>query len=209
MFKNLSKKHVIAVVILGVLFIAVSYLSHRWSEELTAVMGRYPVGGAFLYVSAAFVSTVVAPVSMVPLIPLASLLWGPLLAAILSTLGWFLGAVVAFLLSRWFRGWFLGKFDYSSFSFLDNLFPGIRPFWRVALLRIIVPVDILSYGLGLFSSVSFSNYASGTLLGIIPFAFVFSYGATIPVKYQILGLVTTLVVLLSLWRKGTTTNMEV
>ncbi|TAK83545.1 MAG: hypothetical protein EPO20_18040 [Betaproteobacteria bacterium] len=39
----------------------------------------------------------------------------------------------------------------------------------------ILPVDIVSFALGLLKELRFSTYAIGSLIGILPFAFVWSY----------------------------------
>jgi uncharacterized membrane protein YdjX (TVP38/TMEM64 family) len=48
-------------------------------------------------------------------------------------------------------------------------------FLLIVLLRMVLPVDILSYALGMFSTVSFPVYALATMLGIVWFSFAFAY----------------------------------
>ena len=48
-------------------------------------------------------------------------------------------------------------------------------FWTMVFLRMILPVDILSYALGIFSNVKFGPYVASTLLGKIPLIFLLSY----------------------------------
>ena len=43
------------------------------------------------------------------------------------------------------------------------------------LLRILIPVDILSYALGLISAMPLSHYILATAIGITPFSFIWSY----------------------------------
>jgi len=38
------------------------------------------------------------------------------------------------------------------------------------LLRMVLPVDILSYALGLFSNISFIRYMLATIIGVTPFS---------------------------------------
>ena len=57
------------------------------------------------------------------------------------------------------------------------------------MLRAIIPVDILSYALGLFSKVDFKTYALATMIGIIPFTVILSYLGTVPLWYQVSGIV--------------------
>jgi len=58
-------------------------------------------------------------------------------------------------------------------------------FWSVVLLRMALPVDVLSYGIGLFSKMSFSTYFWATLIGVVPFSFIYAYVGSLPVWYQV------------------------
>jgi len=48
-------------------------------------------------------------------------------------------------------------------------------FWWIVLLRAIIPVDALSYAIGLFSRVSLWKYSLATFIGMVPMAFIISY----------------------------------
>ena len=48
-------------------------------------------------------------------------------------------------------------------------------FWGLVLLRMVMPVDLLSYAVGILSRISLKKYMLATVLGIAPFAFVFAY----------------------------------
>jgi uncharacterized membrane protein YdjX (TVP38/TMEM64 family) len=48
-----------------------------------------------------------------------------------------------------------------------------------------VPVDVLSYAIGLFTTVSWRVYTAATLIGIMPFAFIFSYTSAAPLYFRI------------------------
>ena len=61
-------------------------------------------------------------------------------------------------------------------------------FWTVVFLRMTVPVDILSYALGLFSTISARSFFVATIIGVTPFAFMFAYVGTLPPYTQILAL---------------------
>ena len=62
----------------------------------------------------------------------------------------------------------------------------------------IIPADILSYALGLFSSVGLIPYTIGTIVGVSYFSFVFAYLGVAAfesniVTFAIVGLVSVLV----------------
>jgi copper chaperone CopZ len=53
--------------------------------------------------------------------------------------------------------------------------PGDIGFGGIVVLRMIFPVDIVSFALGLLKELRFSSYAIASLIGILPFAFAWSY----------------------------------
>ena len=51
-------------------------------------------------------------------------------------------------------------------------------FVTIVMLRLVLPVDVLSYALGLFTFVSYSVYIRATLLGVLWFPFALAYMGT-------------------------------
>jgi uncharacterized membrane protein YdjX (TVP38/TMEM64 family) len=142
--------------------------------------------GMVVYVLLKIVATVFAPITVLPLIVLATGLWGVWVAALLTVIGWTLGSVIAFGLARQFGVPIVKRFisldEIYEFQERVNIGNG---FWSVIFLRMIVPVDVLSYALGLFSKIGFWTYALATVIGVIPFAFAFSYLGEVHYVYQI------------------------
>lgn len=131
--------------------------------------------GALIYVLAGAASVVLLPFSSLPLLPLATRVWGVWGAAALSALGWWLGALIAFWVARAARP-SLERF--VSLAALDRIERAIPPdigFAGIVLLRVLLPVDGASFALGLLRDLSFKTYALASLLGLLPFAFVWSY----------------------------------
>jgi uncharacterized membrane protein YdjX (TVP38/TMEM64 family) len=54
-------------------------------------------------------------------------------------------------------------------------------------LRLVLPMDVISYVLGLFADISWSKYAGATALGLTPSAFVLAYLGKLPSAYDIIG----------------------
>jgi uncharacterized membrane protein YdjX (TVP38/TMEM64 family) len=77
-------------------------------------------------------------------------------------------------------------------------------FWTVVMLRLLMPVDILSYALGLFSAISFQRYMLATVIGITPFAFIFAYTGEALISEQYVGAIILalagIALLFLLWR---------
>lgn len=179
-------RDVAGLLALGMFFLAAAHVSVQYEAELKAFVQGFGFWGPVAYVCIAFVATVVAPISSTPLIPVAATLWGPFLTAILSVTGWTLGAIVAFLIAR--RLGFQWVKRFATFKTLQQYgaaIPERNLFVTVLALRIVLPVDLLSYAIGLFSTMRLSSYSLATAVGTLPFAFVFSYATQMPLWLQV------------------------
>jgi len=197
----MPRKEILGVGVLLMFFIGGAVFSQRFSGEISQYLDFGLVGMA-TYVAAGIVATVVALVSTIPLIPIASELWGPLTTALLSIFAWGIGSIVAFLIARGYGRPLVARFaDMEKVGKYEKALEGKYLFWNIVFLRMAVPVDILSYAIGLFSSVRLSTYALATFIGITPFAFVFSYVSRAPLILQIgAGLFAALAVYLGYGR---------
>lgn len=173
--------------------------------EYRELIQEQSLQGAFFFITLMFLATVLAPLSALPLVPLVAPLFGPLWTALYAIVGWWLGALVAFLIARYGGKPLLTRFvSIKEIEKMESKIPEHTTFWGLVVLRMVVPVDMLSYALGLLSSVSFRVYAAATLLGIIPFALIFSYGgsALLESNYLFLGgtVILALCLFLIAWR---------
>jgi len=131
----------------------------------------YPVVAPLLYILFVITSVVAAPFAALPLIPFATSVWGIPLTATMNVLGWWIGAIIAFEVSRRF-----GRPIASYFASLQRIdaiaahISGRETFTSIVLLRMILPVEVPSYALGLINTVKRTTHATASLIGIIPFA---------------------------------------
>lgn len=122
------------------------------------------------------VATVLMPVTVMPIIPMVAPVFGPFITGVLSIIGWTLGAVIAFLIARHLgrpiieRFVSLEKIDAYAARLGDN-----TQFVGIVLIRLVLPVDIMSYAIGLSSTVSLARYTLATLIGVSWFSFAFAY----------------------------------
>lgn len=152
--------------------------------------------GIFFYVMITIAAVVVAPVSTFPLLPLAVSMWGSFFAALFSIIGWSIGAAIAFGLARRFGKPFIAKIvSLEKIQRIEKLIPERNIFVSIILLRMALPVDVLSYALGLFSYVPFRFYVIATIIGVSPFAFIFSYAVLFPAWLQALFLIFAIFIL--------------
>jgi uncharacterized membrane protein YdjX (TVP38/TMEM64 family) len=59
-----------------------------------------------------------------------------------------------------------------------------------------VPVDVLSYALGLFTEMSLESYVTATIIGITPFALFIAYSGTLVPMYQLIAMGVLLLVII-------------
>ncbi len=169
-----------------VIFVVVSQISQSNSDTLRKLIGQTGLLGVFSYIGILVLSIVFAPLGTGFLLPIAANTWGPFIASIYSIIGWTIGAMIAFFLARKY-GLKLVK-NVKIITRLRNIeraIPRSKMFVTVVLLRVALPVDILSYALGIFGSMSYSSYFLATILGISPFTFIFMYAATLTITIQI------------------------
>jgi uncharacterized membrane protein YdjX (TVP38/TMEM64 family) len=183
MKKKLSA--IVGLFMIVFLFVLASVFADRYQGEMQALVKGGAAFGMAAYVFLTAVAVVVAPVSTLPLLPLASGMWGWVIAGILSIVGWTIGGQIAFILARRFGKPFLRKIiSLERLEKYEKRVPEENMFWTVVFLRMAVPVDVLSYALGLFSRMKSVSYFFATAIGVTPFALVFAYAGTLPFLYQ-------------------------
>lgn len=179
----------LGLALMAVLFVLASLFAKEYENELRAMVGRDGAIGMGAYVLITMLAIVIAPVSTLPLIPVAVSVWGWVVAGTLSIIGWAIGSQIAFHLARRFGKPLVQKIvSLDKLAALEERFSEKNLFWTVVLLRMMIPVDILSYALGLFSRMGASSYFLATLIGITPFAFIFAYVGTFPLGLQVTAL---------------------
>ncbi|HEY9583603.1 MAG TPA: VTT domain-containing protein [Candidatus Paceibacterota bacterium] len=172
----MSRKETLSLIALIAFFILSAWLCNIYESEIKSIVGDYGYLGMIIYILFNILSTVIAPINAVPLFPVATMLWGPFITAILSIIGWTLGSILAFLVAVKFGKRIVSRIiDVEKLQKIEDKLRGRDVFWWIVLIRMIVPVDILSYAIGLFVPISLGKYTLATLIGVIPFAFIYSY----------------------------------
>lgn len=192
------RREISVMAAVAVLFLISSYFSGRYADTIRLWMEKRNGVGVAAYLVTEVVATVVAPVSALPALPLAVALWGSFWAAIISYIGWLIGAVIAFLLARRFGRPLVARFfDIEKVERVEKMVGEHNLLMSIVFLRIVLPADLLSYALGLFTSIGFAPYFWATALGLLPFAFIFSYATALPFGFQ--GLLAVIGFGLAVW----------
>ena len=163
-----------------ILFVVLLTLSFFFDVPRTYIeeqLGDNKITTGMVYFSVVIISTIFAPFAGLPLAPAVSVIIGPLLTSLYSVLGWTIGAIVAFFIARHLARPFLCHFiDMSRMERYEEYIPEKHIFSWLIFLRVIIPVDILSYAIGLTKRIKFPVYVISTFIGVIPFSFIWSYG---------------------------------
>jgi len=123
-----SFKTIFSVIIIVVFFVLFSYMGNSWATVLTNSLGS-GVSSMVVYVSITILAIVIAPISTIPLIPIAMHMWGPFVTALLSIFGWTVGAQIAFWLARVYGKKFIHqRFSIQKLKDIKKRFPNMMYF---------------------------------------------------------------------------------
>ena len=196
-FKYFQTRETFAFLSVVAFFVATAVFSYLYIDELKSLVQLQGAIGIASYLFLLIIAVVVAPVSVFPLLPLAVALWGIFIAVVLNVIGLTIGAMIAFGLARYCGRPLIKKFKFlNKVEKLEGIIPEKYLFLTVILLRMIFPVDILSYAIRFFTKMHWFPYLIATFLGILPFYLVFAYGLNLSIEYQIaIGISGILIIL--------------
>ena len=185
----------IGIFIIIIIFLITSSFVQNNLEYIKSLID-FGLISMIIFVLILIIAVVIVPFNAVPLFPIASNIFGWLLTAILSIVGWTIGALIAFGLARKYGVILIKKFiSLEQIGKYEKLIPEENIFWGIVFLRIAIPVDILSYVLGLFSHIKFRTYAIATLIGVSPASFIFAYVGTLELRFQIIAFLIAMMIL--------------
>tara|TARA_Y100000310_G_C20699789_1_gene828631 strand:+ start:533 stop:1888 length:1356 start_codon:yes stop_codon:yes gene_type:complete len=192
-------KAIMSLILIIALFIIISFIIQENIEQIKPLLD-FGILGMIIYFIIVVIGIVFAPLTTVPLWPLASGLWGWEIAGVLNSLGWIVGAIIAFWIGRKYGEPLVKKLiSLDQLRKYEKMLPEEDILLSVIILRMIIPVDILSYGLGIFTKVKYKTHFIGTIIGIPPVAFLVSYIGLIQIKYQILIAIIIIDIILILY----------
>ena len=174
--------------IVGGILIGALVVVRMHSDGITRFINHHPFWGVFLYLILNVLDAVIAPGATLPLIPVAARAWGRVPAALVTTAGWTLGSLIAFLIARRWGYPIVKKLtSRERIRQMGKYIPNDL-FWSIVLLRLVMPMDVMSYVLGLLTDISWSRYMLATAMGLTPSAFVLAYLGKLPNAYEIIML---------------------
>lgn len=186
--KVFTKKRLLSIfgfILIIALFIILSNLTKNYSDYIRNFIGDDYLG-MIIYVFLIALEGILAPLSFIPLIAIASNLWGWVVTGILNFIGWSIAAVFVY--------WFVRRYGIclirniiplEKIAVIDSYIPENHIFLSLIFLRIIFPSDVLNYAISLLTNIKFKIYFWSALIGGIPFSFGIAYLGVIPLAYQI------------------------
>jgi len=200
----------IIFVLLLLSIVVVGLWQLQW--DLSALEGwivAHRILGIAVYILFVAASVVLLPFSSLPLLPLAARIFGVWFTAGLSILGWWIGCLIAFQIARYGRKYLEKITSLEAVDRVERKIPKDIGFAGIVILRMVLPVDVTSFALGLLKHLPFSTYAIASLIGITPFAFVWSYaggelgrGAFLSSALIFIGMTVTVLVIRRFWQKS-------
>lgn len=182
-----SMKKVLGLLLLIGFFVASSLLASHYQNVLIGLVDEGTAPAMLLFLLIEILGVIVAPFNTVIFVPFGVAVWGPLMTAFLSLVGWTIGSLIAYQLARRYGRPLVRRFvSLRQVEDAARLLPQSNLFLSIIALRIVVPADLVSYALGLFTPMPWWSYAVATFLGYIPSAIAYAYGATIAPIYQVL-----------------------
>jgi uncharacterized membrane protein YdjX (TVP38/TMEM64 family) len=201
-FEKKDTRLLLTVVGVLVIFLASSFVIQKNIDFFKSHLGN-SIGSMLAFTAIEFLVTVFAPAVAFPLFPLAAQTWGWFLTGVLSFIGVFAGSIFAFEISRRYGSSIVKRFaPIKEVSRLSSLIPQKNLLVGLIVLRITVPIDILSYSFGMFSKITRTNYVIGTFLGLIPMVFLIAYISSLSFVYQVFLSLFGLVAFGVLWYIG-------
>ena len=177
-------------------FLLISYLINRNTSIIQGYIlsSRWSMLIYFLLIVA---EIVVAPISLIPVIPLASALWGPIISFVITILGWTLGSIIAFILARKLGTPILEKLvSMKEIKRYHRFIPEKNLLSWVIITRIFIPIDIMSYAIAIFTKIDVKKFALGTFIGFIPITLILSFFGGIPSEAKIVLIVIGIILIL-------------
>lgn len=190
---NWISRHYVFIAFVLFLIVVPIFFPDSWIDLMKdTIKGVGYIPGLMIYGLLLIFSTVIAPLNTLSLVPFAAVTFGWQITMVVLIISWTIGAVIAFLIARIFgkralHNWQIFR-DAEKYS---SSVPHDLSFLSLIFLRMLIPVDLLSYAVGLFTNISLFRYTVATLIGVIPFSFVWSYGGKVALSKEYLSLFAT------------------
>ncbi|HAS84602.1 MAG TPA: hypothetical protein DCS23_00805 [Candidatus Yonathbacteria bacterium] len=130
----------------------------------------------FVFVLTSALAALISPLTNIPLVPIATLIWGPIPTIIFLLAGWLIGDIIAYLIGRYYGykvvSYFVSKEKVDDWS---SMVKKHTTFSTALLLRVALPAE-LGYAFGIIRY-PLNLYIFITFLAELPFAIISTYAS--------------------------------
>lgn len=85
-----------SLALIAAVLLSAVWVGRTHAESLKQFIDHHPIQGVIVYIILNILDAVIAPGATLPLIPIAARAWGRVGAALITTVGWTAGSLVAF-----------------------------------------------------------------------------------------------------------------
>jgi uncharacterized membrane protein YdjX (TVP38/TMEM64 family) len=186
------------------LFIVIDYCITPYIQNIrNRLVTNYLIGiivyliGIIVYLILAIIDAGGIPITIVPLIPIVSGLYGVIISSILTTIGWTVGTIGGFFIARIYGIKIVKKlFSQKRIDEVKILIPRKNLFLVVFLLRLLMPLDLVTYVIGILTEIRFRPFILASIPGIVISAVYLSYLGSLPLIYEVIGFLVGIVLLI-------------
>jgi len=178
-------KNFLGLLFILVIFLVLSYFVQNNIDFFQAYIGD-GFFGVIIYMFILIAEVVFAPISALPLIAIVSNLWDLWFVVLITLIAWTIGSVIAFVIAKKYGKELLRRFiSIKEINKIEKRIPREHLFAGVVFLRIILPTDLISYALGLFTRMKVWRYTLATFIGYAPIALIFAYFGNLSFELQL------------------------
>jgi len=187
---------ILFVIIITILFLLFSYWSKVYADSIRNFVGN-SIHGIIIYIILINLDVILAPSSVIPLIPIATSVWGWQIAGLLTLISWTTGSIIVFFITRKYGVPIIKRMtSIEQIWKMQKAIPEKNLFMGVVLIRIFIPFDIMSYAISLFTKVNLRTYAAATFIGFAAPAFILAYVGGFDLNTQLMVALIGIVIII-------------
>lgn len=149
----------------------------------------------FVFILLAAVAALISPLTSIPLVPIAVVIWGSIPTAVFLLSGWIIGDAISYFIGRYLG--YKTVCYFVSAEKIDELSSTVKKhttFLKGLLLRLVLPAE-LGYAFGIIRY-NFLSYLLLTLLAELPFAIISTYASEAVISGDTIRFLALIVALL-------------
>lgn len=149
----------------------------------------------FVFILLAAVAALISPLTSIPLVPIAVVIWGSIPTAVFLLSGWIIGDAISYFIGRYLG--YKTVCYFVSAEKIDELSSTVKKhttFLKGLLLRLVLPAE-LGYAFGIIRY-NFLSYLLLTLLAELPFAIISTYASEAVISGDTIRFLALMVALL-------------